>query len=199
MAWLEKIDGLKDSERTQSLADYKLGPHNRRAAEAVAAGIEQGYGLITLWGPFGVGKTALMMTAVNAIRNQDKTAIYRTTADMLAWLRAGFDQSQRDGEDFSYEKRWQLLTTVRCLALDEMTAFSVTPWAAERFERLIDERWRSHAGSADHLRIQRRRRARGEGAAACLASSRAGCATCGRSGSTLAAGHAQGAQIGRAS
>ena len=24
-----------------------------------------------------------------------------------------------------------------------MTAFSVTPWASERFERLIDERWRS--------------------------------------------------------
>ncbi len=143
LAWLEKIDGLKDSERTQSLAEYKTGPHNRRAADAVAEGIEKGYGLITLWGPFGVGKTALMMAAVNACRNQDKTAIYRTTADMLAWLRAGFDQSQRDGEDFSYERRWQLLTTVRCLALDEMTAFSVTPWAAERFERLIDERWRS--------------------------------------------------------
>jgi hypothetical protein len=36
-----------------------------------------------------------------------------------------------------------MLVNARCLALDEMTAFSVTPWAAERFERLIDERWRS--------------------------------------------------------
>ena len=143
VAWLEKIDGLKASERTLSLADYRVGPHNRRAADAVAAGIEQGHGLFTLWGPFGVGKTALMMSAVNAVRSQDHTAIYRTTADMLAWLRAGFDQSQRDGEDFSYDKRWQLLVNARCLALDEMTAFSVTPWAAERFERLIDERWRS--------------------------------------------------------
>lgn len=143
LAWLEKIDGLKPSERTMTLADYKVGPHNRRAADAVAAGIDKGVGLITLWGPYGVGKTALMMAAVNAIRNQDRTAIYRTTADMLAWLRAGFDQSQRDGEDFSYDKRWQMLVNARCLALDEMTAFSVTPWAAERFERLIDERWRS--------------------------------------------------------
>lgn len=143
LAWLEKIDGLKAPERTLSLADYKVGPHNRKAADAVAAGIDKGYGLITLWGPFGTGKTALMMAAVNATRSQDRTAIYRTTADMLAWLRAGFDQSQRDGEDFSYDKRWQLLTTARCLALDEITAFSVTPWAAERFERLIDERWRS--------------------------------------------------------
>jgi DNA replication protein DnaC len=142
-AYLEKLDGLKPQERTLSLNDYRVGPHNRRAADAVAAGIQQGYGLITLWGPFGVGKTALMMAAVNAIRNQDRPAIYRTTADMLAWLRAGFDQSQRDGEDFSYERRWNLLIGAKCLALDEMTAFSVTPWAQERFERLIDERWRS--------------------------------------------------------
>ena len=83
------------------------------------------------------------MAAVNACRDADMAAIYRTTADALAWLRAGFDQSGRDGEDFSYDKRWQLLTRAPCLALDELTAFSVTPWAAERFERLIDERWRS--------------------------------------------------------
>jgi hypothetical protein len=47
------------------------------------------------------------------------------------------------------------------LALDQMTAFSVTPWAAERVERLIDECWRSmphllticalHAGSVEWM------------------------------------------------
>jgi DNA replication protein DnaC len=142
-AYLERIDGLKAQERSLTLADYRVGRYNRQAAEAVTAGVERGNGLITLWGAFGVGKTALMIAAVNATRSQDKPAMYRTAADMLAWLRAGFDQSQKDGEDFSYEKRWNLLTTVKCLALDEMTAFSVTPWAAERFERLIDERWRS--------------------------------------------------------
>lgn len=143
ISFLERIDGLKAGERSITLTSYSVGKHNRDAAESVAAAIQQGNGLITLWGAFGVGKTALMIAAVNAVRGQDRTAMYRTTADMLAWLRAGFDQSQRDEEDYSYEKRWKLLTTVRCLCLDEMTAFSVTPWAAERFERLIDERWRS--------------------------------------------------------
>jgi DNA replication protein DnaC len=142
-AYLQKIDGLQEHERAIALAGFITNKHNRQAIEAVAAGIQQRKGLVTLWGPFGTGKTGLMMAAVNACRKEDMTAIYRTTADALAWLRGGFDQSQRDGEDFSYDKRWHLLTRAPCLALDEMTAFSVTPWAAERFERLIDERWRS--------------------------------------------------------
>jgi DNA replication protein DnaC len=142
-AHLQKIDGLQDHERAINLAGFIQTKYNREAIAAVAAGIEQRRGLITLWGPFGTGKTGLMMAAVNACRDRDMAAMYRTTADALAWLRAGFDQSARDGEDFSYDKRWQLLTGAGCLALDEMTAFSVTPWAAERFERLIDERWRS--------------------------------------------------------
>jgi DNA replication protein DnaC len=142
-ASLQKIDGLKEHERTIGLADFITNKHNRQAIAAVAAAIQQRRGLITLWGRFGTGKTGLLMAAVNACRQEDMTAMYRTTADALAWLRAGFDQSARDGEDFSYDKRWHLLTGAGCLALDELTAFSVTPWAAERFERLIDERWRA--------------------------------------------------------
>ena len=143
VAYLQKIDGLKESERAISLAGFSANRHNREAMAAVAAAVAQRRGLITLWGPYGTGKTGLLMAAVNACRSADLAALYRTTADALAWLRGGFDQSARDGEDFSYDRRWQLLTGAPCPALDELTAFSVTPWAAERFERLIDERWRS--------------------------------------------------------
>ena len=142
VAYLQKIDGLQESERAISLGGFAANRHNREAMGAVAAAVERRRGLITVWGPFGTGKTGLLMAAVNALREADLGAMYRTTADALAWLRAGFDQSARDGEDFSYDRRWQLLTHAPCLALDELTAFSVTPWAAERFERLIDERWR---------------------------------------------------------
>ena len=141
-AYLQKIDGLQEHERAIQLGGFIPTRHNRAAIAAVTAAVAQRTGLITLCGPFGTGKTGLLMAAVNACREADRAAIYRTTADALAWLRAGFDQSGRDGEDFSYDKRWQLLTRAPCLALDELTAFSVTPWAAERFERLIDERWR---------------------------------------------------------
>jgi DNA replication protein DnaC len=144
-SYLLGIDGLKPDERKMTLSAYKVARHNRAAVEAVSAGIEKGAGLITLTGEFGVGKTALLMAAVNECRAKDWTAIYITVADLLAWLREGFSpHAERDQEDnLSYEKRWRLLVNCQCLCLDELTAFSVTPWAQERFERLIDERWRS--------------------------------------------------------
>ena len=159
-AFLNRVDGLKPEERTLRLAGYRVGPHNRPAFQAVSAAVEKGNGLITLYGAYGVGKTALLMAAVNECRQQGWVSMYRTTADMLAWLRAGFDQSQRSKNavaagsdedlDQSFDQRWRTLVACRCLALDELTAFSVTPWAAERFERLIDERWRS---MATHLTV----------------------------------------------
>lgn len=143
-AYLEGIDGLKPAERSMTLGAYRTGRHNRAAVESVAAGVEKGAGLVTLVGEYGVGKTALLMAAVNECRAKDWASIYTTVADLLAWLREGFSPNvERDPEDRSYENRWRLLVNCQCLALDELTAFSVTPWAAERFERLIDERWRS--------------------------------------------------------
>jgi len=146
IAFLERIDGLKPAERSMTLTTYRVGRHNRAAVEAVRAGVEKGAGLVTLTGEYGVGKSALLMAAVNESRSKDWTSVYTTVADLLAWLRDAFSPDigmDREGIDESYQRRWQLLTTCQCLALDELTAFSVTPWAAERFERLIDERWRS--------------------------------------------------------
>lgn len=146
-AYLQRIDGLQADERQITLASFTVTKHNRQAIDAVAAALRDGYGLITLWGKYGVGKTGIMIAAVNACRNRDRTAIYTTTADLMVWLRAGFDQAQRlakqDVEDFTFDQRWKLLTEVRCLCLDELTAYNVTSWAAERLERLIDSRWRS--------------------------------------------------------
>jgi DNA replication protein DnaC len=144
IAYLESIDGMQPHERTMTLATYKRGPHNRQAIDIVAAGVKQGHGLVTVHGAYGVGKTALLMAAVNECRQHDMVAIYTTVADLLQWLRNAFDpKAERDPEDRSFERRWSLLVSARCLALDELTAFSVTPWAAEKFERLIDERWRA--------------------------------------------------------
>lgn len=146
IAFLERIDGLKPAERLMTLATYRVGRHNRAAVDAVRAGIEKGTGLVTLTGEYGVGKSALLIAAINECRRKDWTSMYTTVADLLAWLRESFSPDigmGREGIDESYQRRWQLLTTCQCLALDELTAFSVTPWAAERFERLIDERWRS--------------------------------------------------------
>jgi DNA replication protein DnaC len=96
--------------------------------------------MVTLSGPPGTGKSTLLICAVNAAREANIPSVYVTMTDLLDYLRAAFNPEQRD---MSFEKRWDLLVSAEVLALDELDEFNSTPWAAERFMRLIDERWRN--------------------------------------------------------
>jgi DNA replication protein DnaC len=144
-AWLQRIDGLKPQERTITFDRIVIGEHNQRAYQAVTQAVDAGVGIVTLTGTFGVGKSALLMAAVNAARGKGTPAVYTTITDLLDWLREAFDphRDTSDGPDLSFDSRWRLLTTCDVLAIDELDEFNATPWATERFLRLIDERWRS--------------------------------------------------------
>lgn len=141
--YLESIDGLKPPERAMTLRGYRVGRHNKAAVEAVAAGISTGAGLITLTGEYGVGKSSLLMAAVNECRSKDWQSKYTTVAGMLDWLQAGFDRQQGDSEDFTFQKRLKFLSTCQCLALDEGTGLNLKPWGEDQLRKLIDDRWRS--------------------------------------------------------
>lgn len=144
-AYLERVDGLKPHERTITFERVVLGSHNQTAYDAVRAAVAAKSGLITLTGPFGVGKSVLLMAAVNAARADGATSVYTTMTDLLDWLRAAFNPNriEEDGVDLSFERRWRLLTTCRVLAIDEVDEMNPTPWALERLCRIFDERWRS--------------------------------------------------------
>jgi hypothetical protein len=60
--------------------------------------------------------------------------------DLLDYLRAAYNP---DNRELSFDSRWDLLVRAEVLALDELDEFNTTPWAMERFLRLIDERWRN--------------------------------------------------------
>lgn len=149
-SYLESIDGLNPSERAMTLATYRVGRHNKAAVEAVSTGIEKGAGLITLTGEYGVGKSSLLMVAVNECKSKDWTSIYTTIANMLDWLRAGFDQWENNNEDFTFQRRLRLLATCQCLCLDEGTGVNLKPWGEEQLRKMVDERWRS---MSTHLTI----------------------------------------------
>lgn len=68
-------------------------------------------------------------------------AVYTTLTDLLDYLRSAYDPNR--AQALSFDKRWDLLVTAELLALDELDEFSATAWALERFQRLIDERWRN--------------------------------------------------------
>lgn len=97
--------------------------------------------MLTLTGKPGVGKTRLLICAVNEARDAGQPAVYTTMSDLLAYLRRAFNPDL--DADGTYEERWELYRTVEVLAVDELDEFSATPWAMERFMRLIDERWRN--------------------------------------------------------
>lgn len=135
--FLLKMDGLTQREREYRFATIKDN-YDPGVLTSLKATVDARAGLITLMGSFGVGKTTILMCAVNEARSAGRLAIYTTVTDLLSYLRSTF---QPDADD-SFDKYWEALIRCEVLGLDELDEFNTTPWAMERFLRLIDERWR---------------------------------------------------------
>lgn len=135
--FLLKMDGLTAKEREWRFTNLQ-DIYAPGVLHGIKVAVDARCGLITLIGSFGVGKTTLLMCAVNEGRNAGKLAIYTTVTDLLSYLRSTFDP----GSEENFDKYWDGLIRCDILALDELDEFNTTPWAMERFLRLIDERWR---------------------------------------------------------
>lgn len=136
--YLLAMDGLTTDERTKRFLLLDDGNYAPGILHAIRQAVQDHRGLITLFGGFGVGKTTLLMCAVNEGRDAGKLAMYTTLTDLLDYLRSTFGP---DADD-NFDKYWDALIHCDILALDELDEPHTTPWAMERFLRLIDERWR---------------------------------------------------------
>lgn len=136
---LLSIDGLNPVERMICFAELLRNEHNGAAIRQVEQSVDWRRGIVTLTGKPGTGKTTLLQCAVNAAREAGVPAVYTTVTDLLDYLRSAYAPNA----EVKFDARWDLLIRCEVLALDEMDEFSTTPWAMERFMRLIDERWRS--------------------------------------------------------
>jgi DNA replication protein DnaC len=137
---LRAVDGLRAGERLLRFKDLAR-TRNQSLITHVEESVQRGYGMVTLMGKPGTGKTSLLICAVNHAREAGVGAIYMTVTDLLIYLRQAFDP-KRDSHDSGFDERWDMLIEAKILALDELDEFNTTPWAIERFLRLIDERWR---------------------------------------------------------
>lgn len=134
---LKAFDGLTEAERQRRFSEI-TDNYEPGVLHKLKQSIDLSKGFITLTGKFGVGKTLILMSAVNEGRDREKLAIYTTVSDLLSYLRSTFNPDS-EGD---FDNYWEALIKCDILCLDEMDEFHTTGWAMERFLRLIDERWR---------------------------------------------------------
>lgn len=118
-------DGLVDLESVEVLV---------RAIERL---IERGHGWLYVWGPYGLGKTYALKTAVALLLRSGKEASYVRMAQIMDRLRAGFDNPEAVDSSMDW---W---TGVPFLAIDEFDRMRSTEYASEQQFVLMDQRYES--------------------------------------------------------
>jgi len=135
---LERISGLSEDMRSWTFARFAREWGRQEALEAAQAALDDMRGFLTLYGPWGTGKTFLLACIVNETRKRGQTAIYTTVADLLDDLRETFDPESSE----SYSQLWHRVMNAKVLALDEVEKFRASEWAEEKFFQLVDNRYR---------------------------------------------------------
>lgn len=98
----------------------------------------QGSSWLVLRGPYGRGKTGLLVAVVRQFVEQGKSALFRTVPDLLGTLRQTYSGDGREGELL------RALYAVDVLALDDLGADRATDWAQETLFKLLNKRHDEH-------------------------------------------------------
>lgn len=120
-----------------SFQDYWDKSDSRKNALVEAKRVIQKKGWLTMWGPYGNGKSYIGAAICNECLRVGLGARHFDMADLLDFLRAGFKQT--DG----FEKRFEEVCTVPCLVVDEADVFNATGWAYEKFRQIVQARYRA--------------------------------------------------------
>lgn len=128
---------VPEAARAWTLSKMVDDPGSREMLAEVARMIEAPYGMLTIWGEAGGGKTVALEVAVNSAAERGLVARYYRMSDLLDELRGGFEPNAAASECQLY---WDVCR-VQLLALDELDKVRLTPYAQEVMFRLIDDRY----------------------------------------------------------
>ena len=131
------MDGLTPVERHQRFSDLTPVGGISLVIQEIVKSVPRHRGFMTLYGPPGTGKSAVMISAVNMARESGISAAYRRLSDLFDELRDQYDQ------EAAFQRRWDTLTSAKVLAIDEIDKWNQTAWAQERFDSLLDHRFRA--------------------------------------------------------
>lgn len=135
--YLRRLCGLRGGELDADFDGYWLDRHGPKALD-VARSVLERQGWLTLHGDVGTGKTYLLTAIVNEGRRRGLMAIYSTMSNLLDHLRRAY----KPGAEVDFDALWVNILRCRVLCLDEAEKFNATSWADEKFNMMIDERYR---------------------------------------------------------
>ena len=108
----------------------------RNALAAASSYSENPEGWLTLVGPSGSGKTYLAAAIANRRIELGSPALFITAADLIDYLRSGFD----DDADQPFVDLFEQVRSTPLLVLDDLPTRPSTPWTQERLFQLLASR-----------------------------------------------------------
>lgn len=96
-------------------------------------------GWLFLHGPYGCGKTHLAAAIANFAVQMGIPTLFLTVPDLLDSLRFAYD-----GNDTTFEQRFNQIKTVELLVLDDFGTQNATAWAQEKLFQIINYRYINH-------------------------------------------------------
>jgi DNA replication protein DnaC len=93
-------------------------------------------GWLLLLGSYGVGKTHLAAAIANFAVEMGVPTLFLTVPDLLDWLRYAYD-----GNDTSFEGRFEEIRNVNLLVMDDLGTQNATPWAQEKLYQILNWRY----------------------------------------------------------
>ncbi|MDP2779762.1 hypothetical protein [Devosia sp.] len=126
--------------QTERLSDHDRVDGHEAAYNAVRDYIEQPCGWLYLYGPFGDGKTTLLMAAINGLRAAGYLAVLAVVPELLDWLRAAFEPANAR----SFDGDFNMVKNIPVLGLDDLGKEKPSPWVDEKLYELLNWRYRQH-------------------------------------------------------
>lgn len=114
-------------------ADWSHGPNFMAAYRAAREYAERPHGWITFVGPSGSGKTYLAAAIANQRISNGAAALFVTVADLLDYLRGGFD----DDAELRFVDLLEQVRDADLLVLDDLPVRPVSPWGQERLFQVL--------------------------------------------------------------
>lgn len=137
MAELERMSNLA-AFRDKTFARFnQLAPGVQPAYQRALAFARQPIGWLSLFGPYGCGKTHLAAAIANYLLERQVPLMFVVAPDLLDQLRSAYAPES----EVSYDRRFDLVRNAPVLMLDDLGTESLTAWAREKLYQLVNHRY----------------------------------------------------------